>query len=269
MDDPKNDLQKIEAKRAFIEKTASDTLSKTISTIISAGLLGLISALIALFYGLPLWLYLPVGSLVFCLTCLGLFLYGKFKDRNNPVLSPALKEGEKDIENERPLILATAEISVLKGELEKLKTDHEKRKSRLIEAKEVIREEMTAENQSLREAHEKEIKILKEDFTDNARKAKQFFDADLLQRDTLLNRISFVLEPESQQKDNISSKVNAEIIEYSDRDFEWHDTPWIMFVLRIRNYSMFDITFENSIGGVLSFRKKILMKKKSLKKSRP
>jgi len=92
------ELQKTETKESFLEKTAKDALSKTIAILLSGGIITVISILIAFVYGLPYYLYLPLGALAFCLTALGFYVFS-FRPTNKRLKAEieSLKEAKEEI----------------------------------------------------------------------------------------------------------------------------------------------------------------------------
>lgn len=212
-----------------------------------------ITAYSAYLKDLPLYWIIPLTVTTFCLFIWGLYGLGRLADwRTNR------KQKTDETISDTP-----------ESEIQKLKDQYEEHATKLIEAKEVIRDELNAKNQSLREAHKQEIAKLKADFEDSRKRTQERHDGELTQCNVMLDKIQFLFEPESQQRENIIPYVQVVEIEYSRREFEWQPKPYITFALRIRNVSMFDITFESNVDGHLLFRRDTLDEKKKLEKEPP
>jgi hypothetical protein len=83
MSNQSKELQKVETQESLVKKTAIDTTSKTISTSIVEGGKYVIpslvtstigSSILGFIAGLPVYLYIPLGALVFSLMALGFYL---------------------------------------------------------------------------------------------------------------------------------------------------------------------------------------------------
>jgi hypothetical protein len=262
MSNQSTELQKSEDKtQSFIEKTASDTISKTISTLLAGGVLGMISALIVFFYGLPFWLYLPVGSAVFCLICVGLFLYGKFKDKKEiAILKDAHELEIAEIKNNPPLLDnpetdelmdLTIDKQVLnyqreldKKDLHGLENELRESERKLKESEFLLQEEKQNHQRDIissQTRHEADITILK---------------SDLKIRDKKLNENDWLFKRAQEQRDNIDSYVTLE--KFFLGLIEKDDIPHLVFRFQMFNRSLFLVTLDNTIGGHIKFQDKIL-----------
>ena len=171
---------------------------------------------ISFVYSLSVFAYLPLISVVGALVCVisGLAYYFiSLRPRNKRL---------------------AAENESLKTELEPLKTEHQKQLD------------------ALKEGSENETETIKASLSDtltNVQTAVKIND----ERIAKLNEIGWLIELAEKQAKTISTYVIAEEVKYSNHDFEGRSHYKVIFVIRVSNKSVFNIAFENSIGGWLKF----------------
>ncbi len=131
--------------------------------------------------------------------------------------------------------------SQLSMELQELRITKQKEINGL--ENEVSRQKLA--NESLTEKHQKKLTWL-----------QTIHEGELLQRDTLLNEVDFLLGKVRKQKEDINDYVKLDMF------FFWRieemPNPHIIFRFRVFNKSIFDVTLENEIGGYIEFRREIL-----------
>jgi len=221
----KTDVQKAESRKLFIEKTAVDTISKTLSTLFAGGILGIISALIVALYGMPFWLYLPIGSVVFLAISLSLFLWS-WRPTNKRLLAE-LSSLNEALENAKQFpsseesdaeIRLRAKVKVLESDLETWKGKH----ANAMSAFEITPPNYITENNRLQGWYDKYEPVLK------------------------------VLKIQTEKITNF-----VKIRDIRNSVHELHDAvaiKKIVFVLTVHNCSAFYVTLDESISGTLKFR---------------
>lgn len=73
MSNQKIEIQKTETRKSFVKYS--------VGKVITTGVIAVITIFVALIIGLPIYLYLPLGALVFFLVALGFYLFS-FRSTN-------------------------------------------------------------------------------------------------------------------------------------------------------------------------------------------
>ncbi len=194
-----------------------------------------ITAYSAYLKDLPLYWIIPLTIATFCLFIWGLYGLGRLADWR-------INRKQKTDET----ISDTSE-----SEIQKLKDHHEERETKLIEAKEVIRDELNAKNQSLREAHKKEIEGLNQQHANYSEEIEK----ENIRIKKAWDEKRWLMELAEKQAKQIKRYISIVDIGNVAQNFEeHHHIKSLIFYLRIRNCSVYEITFENNIEGRLHFR---------------
>lgn len=235
MSNQPKDLQKPEeTKESFIEKTAKDALSKTIAILLSGGVIGMLSLLIAFVYGLPYYLYLPLGALAFFLVAIGFYLFS-FRPTNKRLEAEISALREESIENPSINLLAPSQEN--ETDLKNLNAKlQEEIGMRQIEY-DVFRDKYDSQVNSL-------VKI-----QDELDKTKLYIQ----ENQWLFNR-------EERQREHIENYVYLEKVDYVMTNE--YGFPYIQFALTIFNASVYDIALEETLGGKILFRAEPLQEQK-------
>lgn len=228
MSNQSTELQKKEeTKQSFIEKTASDTISKTISTLVAGGIITVLSILVAIIYGLPYYLYLPLGALVFFLVALGWYVIS-FRPTNKRLIAEieSLKNGKEAHSNEKETPLLEnpedkKEITRLSKELEEEKTLRQR-----------AEEKNKRDNKSTQESHNRELEW----------------------RDEKLNKNQWLFSLAEYQAHNIEEcvVVASPYVKHTQLSTQQGFTE-ISFIMRVSNKSVYDIMLEGKTDGEIFF----------------
>ncbi len=218
MSNQNTELQKTETSNSFIEKTASDTLSKTLSTLFAGGIIAVISMVISFVYGLPYYLYLPLGALAFCFVGLGFYLFS-FRPTNK--LLKAENESLKEAKQETVLLESPED----KKQIESIQIEHQK--------------EIESLNEKQREELQKRTEVLES--------AQQDF-AQLIE---IAKTNTWLIKLAEKQAKNISDYVKLDKFFFCR--IEEKPIPRAVFSLYMVNKSVFDVTLESKIDGFIEF----------------
>jgi hypothetical protein len=266
MSNQPKDLQKLEEPReTFLEKTARDALSKAVA----GGILAVISILIALAYGAPYYLYLPLALLVFVLVLLAFFLFSFYPTNKQLKAENALLKAKEE-EKSAIEILKTEHQKEIKGIDEKYQKEIEELKN----SKYIFLRDSDIEIKYLKTKHQKEIETLKEGhqkqidvYEYNQNLFQTRYNAEIKSLKKTLEENQWLIDYSKKQAQHIYDFVSVEDrILKSDHNFDDTESSFkIIFAISIFNKSVFKITFENKIaGGDLTFKLEPFLERKRI-----
>jgi hypothetical protein len=205
-----------------------------------------------------------IALIAFVVFCCSVWLFNGFlwlKDRRDKrnkedVELPATQKALSENTDTDKTAKYEEEIKSLSHKMNELETNHRNNLESLKEAHQKEIESLKAEHrneiEALKAERENETEEINASLTNavtNVQTAVKIND----ERIAKLNEIAWLIELAEKQAKTISSYVIAEEVKYSNHDFEGRSHYKVIFVIRVSNKSVFNIAFENSIGGWLKF----------------
>jgi hypothetical protein len=254
MSDELKDLQKTENEKSRLLDVPSHPNFEPTLKLVQLGVLimtafGLLAAFLAWFAGFSYWLYIPIGALVFCLLGVGWhFLVLRPKNRQLEAKISVLQETEEEsalLDSEDvqiALSMATAlhqkEIDAMQIEYDVLRDKYDAQTKSFVGLQEELGKEKLYNL-----GHQDTIKQKESDIE----QYKKMFD----EKKEIIDDNQLPITLAQVQRDNIDAYVILESFFFCRISTE--TVPRGIFVLKIRNNSMFSVELDKDVKGEIWF----------------